>query len=71
MSTNIQSDWERLLLADARFQWHFPGYTLVGGTASAVHTGYRFSNDADYVLMDMRSRFDHILEELESVECVG
>jgi hypothetical protein len=40
---------------------------LVGGTAAAIHTGHRFSHDADHVLTDLRHRFDDILAQLESV----
>ena len=40
---------------------------LVGGTASAIHAAHRFSRDADHVLTDMRSRFDDVLKDLESV----
>ena len=40
---------------------------LVGGTASAIHAEHRFSRDADHVLTDLRSRFDDVLKELESV----
>ncbi len=67
MSNNTQPDWERLLLAAGRLQRILPGAVLVGGTASAMHAKHRFSNDADHVLTDLRSRFDQVLAELESV----
>ncbi len=67
MSNNTQPDWERLLLAASRLQRILPGAVLVGGTASAMHAKHRFSNDADHVLTDLRSRFDQVLAELESV----
>ncbi len=67
MSDNTQPDWERLLLAAGRLQRILPGAVLVGGTASAMHARHRFSNDADHVLTDLRSRFDQVLAELESV----
>lgn len=54
-------------MAAARLQRILPGAVLVGGTASAIHAGHRFSNDADHVLTDLRSRFDEVLAELESV----
>lgn len=44
-----------------------PDWELVGGTASALHAGHRFSRDADHVLTDLRLRFDGVLAELESV----
>jgi Nucleotidyl transferase AbiEii toxin, Type IV TA system len=40
---------------------------LVGGTASAVHAQHRFSRDADHVLTDLRTNFDAVLAQLESV----
>jgi hypothetical protein len=40
---------------------------LVGGTASAIHAHHRLSRDADHVLADLRSRFDKVLAQLESV----
>lgn len=54
-------------MAAARLQRILPGAVLVGGTASAIHAGHRFSHDADHVLTDLRSRFDEVLAELESV----
>jgi hypothetical protein len=60
-------DWELVLSAAARLQRILPEAVLVGGTASAIHAGHRFSRDADHVLNDLRSRFDGVLAELESV----
>jgi hypothetical protein len=40
---------------------------LVGGTASALHAGHRFSRDADHVLNDLRGRFNEVLAQLEAV----
>ncbi|MDD2676387.1 MAG: hypothetical protein PHP75_02825 [Methylacidiphilaceae bacterium] len=60
-------DWERVLSAAARLQRIVPDAVLVGGTASAVHAGHRFSQDADPMLTDPRHRFDEVLRELESV----
>ncbi len=60
-------DWERVLSSAARLQCILPGAVLVGGTASAIHAGHRFSRDADHVLSDLRGRFDQVLAELESV----
>ncbi len=47
-------DWELVLSAAARLQTILPYAVLVGGTASAIHAGHRFSRDA-------------VLQELESV----
>jgi hypothetical protein len=45
----------------------FPEAVLVGGTGAAKYAGHRQSADADHVLTDLRSRFDEVLAELESV----
>lgn len=68
-SKNIVSlpEWELVLSSAARLQRILPGAVLVGGTASAIHAEHRFSRDADHVLTDLRSRFDQILAQLESV----
>jgi hypothetical protein len=60
-------DWEQVLSCAARLQRILPDAVLVGGTASAIHAEHRFSRDADHVLTDLRSRFDDVLNELESV----
>ena len=59
-------DWELVLSSAAHLQRILPDAVLVGGTASAIHAEHRFSRDAD-VLTDLRSRFDDVLKELESV----
>ena len=60
-------DWELVLSSAAHLQRILPDAVLVGGTASAIHAEHRFSRDADHVLTDLRSRFDDVLQELESV----
>jgi hypothetical protein len=60
-------DWDLVLSSAARLQRILPDAVLVGGTASAIHAEHRFSRDADHVLVDLRSRFDEVLQELESV----
>lgn len=60
-------DWELVLSAAAHLQRILPDAVLVGGTASAIHAGHRFSRDADHVLADLRARFDGVLAQLESV----
>lgn len=60
-------EWEEVLSAAARLQSLLPDAVLVGGTASAIHAAHRMSRDADHVLPDLRSRFDDILAQLESV----
>ncbi|MEF8770122.1 MAG: nucleotidyl transferase AbiEii/AbiGii toxin family protein [Candidatus Accumulibacter phosphatis] len=66
-STAALPDWELVLSSAARLQQILPDAVLVGGTASAIHAGHRFSRDADHVLTDLRYRFDEVLAELESV----
>jgi hypothetical protein len=67
MPANEEPDWERVLSSAAHLQQLLPDAVLVGGTAAATHVGHRFSRDADHVLVDLRSRFDQVLAELESV----
>ena len=57
--TAARSDWELVLSSAARLQRILPDAVLVGGTASAIHAGHRFSNDADHVLTYLRYRFDN------------
>lgn len=58
-------EWEKLLSAQVLFQSHFPQSVLVGGTAAALHAGHRVSMDADYVLGDLKKRFEEILKQVE------
>lgn len=67
MSKSTAPDWELVLSSAARLQRILPDAVLVGGTASAIHAEHRFSRDADHVLTDLRTRFDQVLAELESV----
>ena len=60
-------DWEQVLSAAARLQQLLPEAVLVGGTAAGLHASHRVSRDADHVLIDLRSRFDEVLGQLESV----
>jgi len=60
-------EWEKVLSAAAHLQQILPGAVLVGGTAAVIHAGHRLSSDADHVLRDLQSRFDRVLDELESV----
>jgi hypothetical protein len=60
-------DWELVLAAASRLQTILPGAVLVGGTASALYASHRRSRDADHIISDLRSRFDDVLKELESI----
>lgn len=66
-STAPLPDWELVLSSAARLQRILPDAVLVGGTASALHAGHRFSRDADHVLVNLSVRFDQVLAQLESV----
>ncbi len=63
----VLPEWELLLRAAARLQHILPDATLVGGTAAALEAGHRRSADADHVIPGLASRFDEVLDELESV----
>ncbi|MBV8781558.1 MAG: hypothetical protein JO353_09190 [Phycisphaerae bacterium] len=67
MSPTDQPEWDRVLSAAAHLQRIIPDAVLVGGTAAATHVQHRLSHDADHVLTDLRTRFDAVLAELESV----
>ncbi len=67
MPGNTLPDWEQVLSSAARLHEILPDAVLVGGTASALYAKHRFSQDADHILTDLRSRFDTVLAELESV----
>jgi len=67
MRNDTLPEWEAVLSAAAQLQSILPDAVLVGGTASAVYAGHRFSADADHVLTDLRERFDEVLAQLESV----
>lgn len=67
MPNDSLPDWERVLSAAAHLQQLLPDAVLVGGTASALHAGHRFSRDADHVVRDLRERYDQVLAQLESV----
>ncbi len=60
-------EWEAVLSAASRLQTLLPEAVLVGGTASALYARHRVSRDADHVLANLRSHFDDILAQLESV----
>ncbi len=67
MPNDTWPDWEQILSSAARLQRILPEAVLVGGTASALYAEHRLSTDANHVLPDLRSRFDQVLADLESV----
>ena len=67
MHKDTLPDWEKIISAAAHLQRIIPDAVLVGGTASVLYAGHRLSVDADHVIKDLRSRFDAVLIDLESV----
>ena len=55
-----------VLEAAAKLQQLVPDAVLVGGSAAAFYAHHRQSFDHDHVLVDLRDRFDVVLEALES-----
>ena len=55
-----------VLESASRLQELVPDAILVGGSAAALYAGHRDSYDHDHVLVDLRDRFDIVLEALES-----
>jgi hypothetical protein len=58
--------WERLVEVAADFALKHPDAVLVGGTVAALYAGHRVSLDADFVLTDLRERFDELVATLEA-----
>lgn len=56
----------QVLKSAARLQRLVPDAVLVGGSAAALHAGHRLSLDHDHVLGDLATRFEQVLEALES-----
>jgi hypothetical protein len=69
MSNTIEKeiDWELLLSTAARLNKILPEAVLVGGTAASLYARHRVSFDADFVLVDLREKFDNVLATLESI----
>lgn len=55
-----------VLESAARLQELVPDAVLVGGSAAAIYAGHRDSFDHDHVIADLQSRFDVVLEALET-----
>lgn len=66
MLNDTLPEWENLLSSAARLQKILPDAVLVGGTAAAIHSGHRLSQDTNHVIPNLRERFDEILAQLES-----
>ena len=64
--TADEERWERLIDVAAEFGLRHPDAVLVGGTVAALYAGHRVSLDADFVLTDLRERFEQLVAALES-----
>jgi hypothetical protein len=58
--------WERLIEVAAEFGLKYPDAVLVGGTVAALYAGHRVSLDADFILTDLRERFEQLVTALET-----
>ena len=65
-STTNDERWERLIDVAAEFGLRHPDAVLVGGTVAALYAGHRVSLDADFILTDLRERFEQLLTALET-----
>lgn len=59
---------DEVLASAGHLQALFGDAVLVGGTAAARHAGHRVSFDAGHVLLDLRDRFDTVLDALEATD---
>lgn len=57
--------WDELVDVAAEFALEHPDAVLVGGTVAALYAGHRVSFDADFVLEDLRERFEELVSALE------
>lgn len=57
---------DELLAASAKLTKVFPDAVLVGGAASSVHARHRFSRDIDFILPNMRDRFESVFTIVDS-----
>ncbi len=62
-----KAEWEEIISNIARVNEILPDAVLVGGTASAIYAEHRTSNDTDFVVNNLKDKFDEILMTLESV----
>ncbi len=64
---NNRAEWEEVISNIARINEILPDAVVVGGTSSAIHAEHRTSNDTDFVVNNLKDKFDEILMSLESV----
>lgn len=67
MPNVLMPEWDALLSSVAHLQRILPEAVLVGGTAAALYAHHRVSVDHDHTLGDLKTRFDDVLAQLESV----
>lgn len=68
VTSMLPPELKTVLDAAARLQELVPDAVLVGGTAAAYHAGHRISLDDDHVVIDLRRRFDEVLQALEDTD---
>ena len=62
----INESWEDVISNIARVNTILPDAIIIGGTAVALHVEHRTSYDTDFVVKDLKERFDEILARLET-----
>jgi len=62
---NVSPQLMAVLESAARFQELVPDAVLAGGAVAALYAGHRLSHDHDHLLVDLRERFDVVLDALE------
>ncbi|MHB1663876.1 MAG: hypothetical protein ACYCT7_01245 [bacterium] len=62
-----KEEWENVISNIARINDILPDAIIVGGTASALYSKHRTSYDTDFVIKDLKERFNDILSALEAV----
>jgi hypothetical protein len=56
--------WEAIIAAGVVAQNLIQDGIAVGGTAASLYAGHRLSNDTDHLLMNLRDKFDEVLDKL-------
>lgn len=64
---NQLHEWDDLLSSISHLQEIIPEAVLVGGSAAVLYADHRLSTDHDHVVIDLKSRFNDILNDLEVV----
>jgi hypothetical protein len=56
--------WEAIIAVGVVAQSLIQDGSAVGGTAAMLYAGHRLSNDTDHLLMNLRDKFDEVLDKL-------